>query len=171
MNENEDLLLAILNSGYHEGEYNDGQIHKAWEAIEICNDHKIALPEWVILYLGEVAHDLLSIDKPGKDFPMKVVEALRVEASDFTANKKGKRDDNLYAYILFHEAPKMVDRWEAGASKFGLSESAVKNLFYKKHKEREEIHKHFIEQFKDESFMQQLRKEYEEWELKNKLVK
>lgn len=138
-----DIGVVYLATGHYESLYKDVNITGAWGAIRCCTENKLPLPDWVLSYLTETANGLLDIDAPDKNFSSQVVSALGIKASDLSSAHKDCRDNNMYAFILFHEAPTMEEKINDAAGEFGLSFSTVKNLYYKMDKMHKEVMAHY----------------------------
>lgn len=74
-----DLNLEVLEQSYQN---EPGNPLHAWEAILYCLTEKVLMPEWVQLYLEEVAEDLLAIKKVGKRGGDEIEHALKIQKLD-----------------------------------------------------------------------------------------
>lgn len=106
-----------------------------WACIDHLKNYNVDHPHWVTDYLEDLAFELFSLDRTGKDYPQKVVDAIGVEQSSLSERNRQDRDINIYLYIeRLPPGHTKTKAFELAADKFGMALPTVKAIYYRTRK-------------------------------------
>jgi hypothetical protein len=90
---NDNLTVNKTMLTFFMRDYNNGNALAAWQAVQYCAKENENYPDWVKLYLLEVANNLLSIDKAEKLAPQLALKALKLKGKNFSYSYHGYSND------------------------------------------------------------------------------
>jgi hypothetical protein len=138
------VTLEILEQSY--ANEPDDPLY-VWEAILYCLTGKVPMPEWVQVYLEEIAEDLLAIRKVGKRGGDEIKRALKIQKLDLFDRHIRAQDKERIFRMVQDEVLKRKDtnpdvlsifadvasRFKPGAAardKKRYSEEKIKQTYY-----------------------------------------